>query len=184
MCFVMVDDPTRIIPPSEREYSLVIIKPDATALGLDVTIFGQIECEMRMNKLAVNNLISVIIDRLSDEALAAHYHHILQKTYYGDVKAYMQSGPVWAAVLEGPQGIVQKIREIVGDTDPLKAKPGTIRARYGRVLQDGQIQNSVHASATPKEALVEIGRFFTREQIQRVRPELAEKIWGKDKAES
>lgn len=51
---------------------------------------------------------------------------------------------------EGPNAI-EKIREVLGSTDPQKAEPGTVRSDFGRDL----MRNGAHASDSPENALRE-----------------------------
>ena len=58
-------------------------------------------------------------------------------------------------VLEGENAVL-KHREIMGDTDPKKAKPGTIRADFGTSIE----KNAVHGSDSLETAKREIAFFF------------------------
>jgi nucleoside diphosphate kinase len=55
-----------------------------------------------------------------------------------------------ALLYEGPQAI-DKIRSVLGSTDPTKAEPGTVRSDFGRDL----MRNGAHASDSPENALRE-----------------------------
>jgi len=52
-----------------------------------------------------------------------------------------------AMLYEGP-GAVDKIRAVLGSTDPTKAEPGTVRSDFGRDL----MRNGAHASDSPENA--------------------------------
>ncbi len=52
-----------------------------------------------------------------------------------------------AMLYEGPDAI-EKIRAVLGSTDPLKAEPGTVRSDFGRDL----MRNGAHASDSPENA--------------------------------
>ncbi len=58
-------------------------------------------------------------------------------------------------ILDG-ENAIQKNRELMGATDPQKAKEGTIRKLYGISIE----KNSVHGSDSPKNAKAEIDFFF------------------------
>ena len=60
-------------------------------------------------------------------------------------------------VLEG-EGAVSKNRQIMGATDPLEAKEGTLRKLYGLSID----KNSVHGSDSVENAKIEIGFFFDK----------------------
>ena len=65
-----------------------------------------------------------------------------------------------AAVFEA-EGAVEKIRKIMGATDPTKAEEGTIRKDFGLDIQ----QNSTHASDSNETAVKEIKLFFGDDEI-------------------
>lgn len=84
---------------------------------------------------------------------------------------YISSGPVFAAVLEGPHA-VELVRKICGHTLPLLSQPGTIRGDFSfdsaYLANTGQraIKNLIHASGTLEEAKYEIPLWFAPEEIQ------------------
>ena len=57
-----------------------------------------------------------------------------------------------ALMYEGPQA-VQKIRDVLGPTDPSKAPPGSIRREFGQTV----MVNAAHASDSPENAQREFG---------------------------
>jgi nucleoside-diphosphate kinase len=71
---------------------------------------------------------------------------------------------VLALVYQGEDAIT-KIRDIVGDTDPEKASPVSIRGSYGRITTTGVFENVVHASSSPEDAEKEIKLWFQPEEI-------------------
>ncbi len=71
----------------------------------------------------------------------------------------MISGPCVVMVLDGERAI-ERLREIVGSTEPMLAQPGTLRKMFGTELP----RNAVHASASDKEAADEIRIFFNEEK--------------------
>ena len=79
------------------------------------------------------------------------------KPFYQDLCNYLSSGPIIVMILEGESAVLQN-REIMGATDPLKAKEGTLRKMYGISID----QNSVHGSDSLENAKIEIDFFFKR----------------------
>ncbi|MEM6998141.1 MAG: nucleoside-diphosphate kinase, partial [Patescibacteria group bacterium] len=83
---------------------------------------------------------------------------------------YMQSGPVFAMVLEGPHAI-ETVRKIRGFTLPSKAQPGTIAGDYSfdssSLANEGKrpVRNLVHASGNKEEADFEINLWFTPDEV-------------------
>jgi nucleoside-diphosphate kinase len=78
---------------------------------------------------------------------------------------FISMSPVVALCLEG-HGVIDKVRKIVGDTNPAAAVPGTIRGdfsldSYGLADQCGRtMQNLIHASDSPATAEKEITLWF------------------------
>jgi nucleoside diphosphate kinase len=61
-------------------------------------------------------------------------------------------------IYEG-EDAVEKVREVLGPTDPLKAPPGSIRKEFGQDI----MVNAAHASDSPKSARREMGIVRIRE---------------------
>jgi len=135
------------------ERTLSIIKPDATKRNLTGTI----------NKIIEDNGLKIIAQKrlqLSVEQAKKFYKIHNDKSFYNNLIEYMSSEPVVVQVLEGDNAI-GKYREIMGSTDPLLAKEGTIRKQVAISKQE----NSVHGSDSIENALIEINFFFTEDEI-------------------
>lgn len=78
------------------------------------------------------------------------------KPFFEPLVAYITSGDVIGLELEKDGAAVEELRELVGATDPSKARPGTIRYMYGTDLQ----QNAVHASDSQANAEKELAIAF------------------------
>jgi len=135
------------------ERTLSIIKPDATRRNITGKINAAFEAA-GLRIVAQKRL------RLSLERAQAFYAVHKERPFYGDLCAFMTSGPVVAQVLEG-EGAVAKNREIMGATNPADAAPGTIRAEHAESLE----ANSVHGSDAPETAATEIAFFFEDDEI-------------------
>jgi nucleoside-diphosphate kinase len=68
----------------------------------------------------------------------------------------MTSGPVVVMILRH-ENAVEQFRKLVGNTDPAKAEPGTIRKIFAVSVQ----MNAVHGSDSPENAAVESSFFFS-----------------------
>ena len=69
-------------------------------------------------------------------------------------------GPIGVAILEG-NGVVEKVRKIIGPTDSSKAGLQTLRGYFYRKYRpDVEYNNFIHASATSDDAEREIRIFF------------------------
>ena len=98
--------------------------------------------------------------RLAPAVLREHYAHVAGKPFYPEIEAFMSSRPVIVAVLKG-EGIVAKVRDLLGPTDSRKAAKGTIRGDFGTEM----MRNVAHASDSDENAKIEIARFFKPEEI-------------------
>jgi len=135
------------------ERSLVLIKPDAMQRRLAGTIISRLESQGI--KLVAIKMLHM------DKALAErHYAIHADKPFFKDLVNYITSTPIIAAVFEA-EGAVEKIRGIMGATEPAKAEPGTIRKDFGLDIQ----QNSIHGSDSIETSEKEIKLFFDEDEI-------------------
>lgn len=131
------------------ERTLVLIKPDGVKRGLIGDIIGRIERKGL-------TLVAIELKTVSDDVAAGHYAEHEGKPFYPSLLEFITSGPLLAAVLEGPRAVAA-FRQIAGGTDPVeKAVPGTIRGDYALSTQF----NLVHGSDSPDSAEREIGLWF------------------------
>ena len=98
--------------------------------------------------------------RLTPAILREHYAHVADKPFYPEIEQFMSSSPVIVLALQG-EGIVQKVRDLLGPTDSRKAAKGTIRGDFGTEM----MKNVVHASDSADNAEIEIARFFQPNEI-------------------
>ena len=135
------------------ERTLSIIKPDATKRNIS-GIINQIIEENGLRIIAQKKI------KLSSDQAIKFYSIHNKKPFFNDLINYMTSGPVVVQVLEA-NNAVDKYREIMGATNPEKAKNGTIR----KILALNVQENSVHGSDSIKNAKNEINFFFTKNEI-------------------
>ena len=96
-----------------------------------------------------------------DDALARrHYAEHEGKPFLEGLVIFITSGPLIAAVLEGPHA-VELVRRTMGATDPQQAEPGTIRGDLSVYIQT----NLIHGSDSPESARREIALFFSDQDI-------------------
>ena len=130
------------------EQTLQIIKPDAVERNLS----EKIKLIFSQNNLTILNTKKLHISK--DEA--AEFYKVHQsKPFYDQLCSYLSSGPIEVLILEGNNAVL-KNRELMGATDPKKAKAGTIRKIYGISID----KNSVHGSDSVENAKLEINFFF------------------------
>jgi nucleoside-diphosphate kinase len=134
------------------ERTLVLVKPDGVRRGLTGEVLRRIEAKGY-------RLVAVAM-RVADRALLEqHYAEHEGKPFFEPLVAFMSSGPVVAAVVEGHQ-VVAGFRSLTGATDPTKAAPGTIRGDLGRDWGGAVVENLVHGSDAPDSADREIKIWF------------------------
>ena len=131
------------------ERTLVLIKPDGVSRSLVGDILARIERKgLTFAALELKNV--------SDDLAAKHYAEHEGKPFYPSLVEFITSGPLVAAVLEGPRAVAA-FRQIAGGTDPVeKAVPGTIRGDFALSTQ----YNLVHGSDSPESAEREIALWF------------------------
>jgi len=130
------------------ESTLLIVKPDGVKRGLVGEVLGRAEAK----GLRIAEMRLMRIDRdLAEE----HYEEHRDKPFFDELVAFITSGPVVVARLEG-EGAIGVWRTMMGPTDPAVAPPGTIRGDHGLVIT----QNIVHGSDSPGSAERELRLFF------------------------
>ena len=130
------------------EQTLSIIKPDAVERNL----------ENKIKSFYENNNLKILKSKkvqISKEEAEEFYKIHQTKPFYDKLCNYLSSGPIIVMILEGENSI-SKNREIMGATDPLKAKEGTLRKIYGVSID----KNSVHGSDSLDNATKEINFFL------------------------
>ena len=131
------------------ERTLVIVKPD----GVKKNLIGEVIKRFEQDGLRV---IGLKMLKLSKEQAQGFYQVHKDKPFFDSLTDFMSSGPIVVMVLQGERAI-ERVREIMGATDPKKAAPGTIRAQYADNIQE----NIVHGSDSAESAAFEIPYFFS-----------------------
>ena len=130
------------------ERTLSIIKPDAV----------ERELETKIKKIFIDNKLNIVDSKkiqISKQEAEEFYKIHQTKPFYDKLCSYLSSGPIIAIILDG-ENAIQKNRDLLGATDPKKAKDGTIRKLYGISID----KNSVHGSDSTENAKTEIDFFF------------------------
>ena len=130
------------------ERTLSIIKPDAV----------ERELETKIKKIFLDNKFNIVDSKkiqISKEEAEEFYKVHQTKPFYEKLCSYLSSGPIIVVILDG-ENAIQKNRDLMGATDPKKAKDNTIRKLYGISID----KNSVHGSDSTDNAKAEIDFFF------------------------
>ncbi len=130
-----------------------IIKPDATRRNLTGAVNAMIEAA---------NLRIVAQKRLHlTKAQAEGFYAVhSERGFFGELVAFMISGPVVVQVLQG-EDAVPAYRAIMGATNPANADAGTIRKELAESIE----ANTVHGSDSDENAAIEIAYFFAQTEI-------------------
>ena len=136
---------------TQRTFS--IIKPDATRRNLT----GAINAKIEAVGLRIVGQKRIHMSKAQAEAFYAVH---AERPFYNDLVSFMISGPVVVQVLEG-ENAVSAYRQVMGATNPADADEGTIRKEFAESIE----ANSVHGSDSDENAIIEIGHFFTEDEI-------------------
>jgi len=134
-------------------YTLTIIKPDAYHVS------DQIIKRIAFEGFRVISMKAIM---LTSKQASDFYSVHREKDFYNDLIKFMTSGPIMVYALE-KENAVDSFRNLIGETDPNEAKPGTIRSMYGTAVSS----NAIHGSDSDENAKKEILFFF---------PEIEQKI--------
>lgn len=135
------------------ERTISIIKPDAVAKN----VIGQIYA--RFEKAGLKIIAAKMMHMTKQQAEGFYAVH-KARPFFGELVAYMTSGPIMVQVLEG-EGAIAKNREVMGATNPKDAAPGTIRADFATDITE----NAVHGSDAAETAANEITYFFKDSEL-------------------
>lgn len=130
------------------ERTLVLVKPDGVARGLVSEVLARIERRGY-------TFVALELRTITAEVAGEHYAEHRGKPFFDDLVAFITSGPLLAAVVEGPD-VIEAWRTMMGATNPIKAAPGTIRGDLATVMTE----NISHGSDSAESAAREIGLFF------------------------
>lgn len=136
-----------------QERTVSIIKPDAVAKNVIGEIYSRFE-------KAGLKIVAAKMMQLSEEKAGEFYAVHKERPFYGELIAFMTSGPVMVQVLEGDNAIA-KNREVMGATNPKEAAAGTIRADFAESIDE----NAVHGSDGSDTAKAEIAFFFSDDEL-------------------
>ncbi|MBU90710.1 nucleoside-diphosphate kinase [Candidatus Woesearchaeota archaeon] len=145
------------------QQTLVLIKPD----GLVKSLTGNVITELANTDL---KMVGSKVVQVTRELAEEHYQQLREEKFFDELIKYIMGEfhvkKVLALVYHGDNAI-KKVREVIGETDPEKAEPTTIRGKYGRITSKGVFENVVHASENEKEAEREIKLWFRPKELIR-----------------
>ena len=127
--------------------TFTMIKPDATSKGYTGAILDQII-------KAGFSVKAMKWTKLTAEQAGQFYEVHKERPFYGELLAFMSSGPIVAAILEKDNAVAD-FRKLIGATNPAQAEEGTIRKNFAASMGE----NAVHGSDSDENAQIE-GNFF------------------------
>jgi nucleoside-diphosphate kinase len=130
------------------EQTLTIIKPDAVERHLVGKIIARLEAEGF-------ELLGMKMVYMSKQDAERFYAVHRERPFFNDLTTFMSSGPSIPIVMQRANAI-DKLREVMGATNPADAAVGTIRKEFALDIE----KNSIHGSDSPASAAIEIPFFF------------------------
>jgi len=130
------------------ETTLILFKPDA----IEKNLTGKVLARFQDEGLVIRGIKMMQLD---DAILREHYLHVADKPFFPEIVAFMSRTPVIALALEG-DGVIDRVRDLLGPTNSKAAPAGTIRGDFG----EDMMTNVCHASDSPEAAQAELKRFF------------------------
>lgn len=143
--------------------TFVMVKPD----GVQRRLVGRVIARFEQAGI---NIAAMKFMSVSRDLAEQHYAVHQGKPFYEGLIEYITSGPVVAMVLQG-DNVIERVRCMVGATDPQEAAPGTIRGDFAQDIG----RNIVHASDSPETARQEIALWFDDREI--VDYEMTDQPW-------
>jgi len=130
--------------------TFTMIKPDATAAGNAGKIL-----DMIIQK--GYKIVALKYTQLNTAQAGEFYEIHKERPFYNDLVSFMTSGPIYAAILEKDNAVVD-FRTLIGATNPAEAAEGTIRNMFAKSID----ANAVHGSDSDDNAAKEGDFFFSR----------------------
>jgi len=138
---------------SKIQQTVVLVKPD----GLQRGLVGEIIHRFERKGLKLSAIKMVM---MTDQIVDGWYAHHKDKSFFADLKKFMQWTPIVAMVWEGVEAI-PAVRKIVGITKGREAEAGSIRGDFGM----SGAQNMIHASDSEESVVKEKGFLFKESEI-------------------
>ena len=133
--------------------TFTILKPDTVKAGNAGLIIDRLLKEgFRIRAMKLVHLTKA-------QAEGFYYVH-KERPFFSSLVEFMSEGPIVPMVLEADNAI-EKLRKVMGATDPAKADAGTIRKQFATNIE----RNAIHGSDGPDTAAYEIAYFFNRLEI-------------------
>jgi nucleoside-diphosphate kinase len=133
--------------------TLAIMKPDTVRQKKTGEILRRLEADGF-------KVIGMKMVHLTQDQAAAFYAVHKERPFYTSLVQFMSSGPVVPIALER-ENAIERLRTLMGATDPAKAADGTIRKDLATNVE----QNAIHGSDSETSASIELPFFFTNLEL-------------------
>ena len=134
--------------------TFTMLKPDAVRNGHVGVILQKINA-------SGFRIVALKMTQLTTADAEAFYAVHKGRSFFGELVAYMTSGPIVSAILE-KENAVEDFRNLIGATNPAEAAAGTIRNLFATSISE----NAVHGSDSDENAAIESAFHFSgREQF-------------------
>eukprot|EP00542_Grammatophora_oceanica_P013781 CAMPEP_0194026606 /NCGR_PEP_ID=MMETSP0009_2-20130614/916_1 /TAXON_ID=210454 /ORGANISM="Grammatophora oceanica, Strain CCMP 410" /LENGTH=226 /DNA_ID=CAMNT_0038665399 /DNA_START=44 /DNA_END=724 /DNA_ORIENTATION=- len=136
------------VPGTNQERTFLAVKPDGVQRGIIGDIIARFE--KRGYKLVGLKMVWPTL-KMAEE----HYADLSKKKFYPGLCKFFSSGPIVCMCWEG-KDIIKQGRQMLGETQPLASKPGSIRGDFSIDLG----RNICHGSDSPEAAAHELQMWF------------------------
>jgi len=148
--------------------TVILVKPD----GLQRGLVGEIISRFEKKGL---KLVAIKMIQMNDKMIDNWYAHHKEKSFFNDLKKFMEWTPIVAMVWEGLE-VIPAVRKIVGTTKGREAEAGSIRGDLG---MSGS-QNLIHASDSPQAVEKEMAIIFNADEIFEYQSGMDCLVYGKE----
>lgn len=138
-----------------KEYSLLLLKPDCIQRGLAEIILAKV-------RAAGLEIVATKTLKLTKKDVEIFYKDVRNDGYFDGLSQFMQSGPVTGFIVKGENAIAI-LNELVGFTEPSKAKAGTIRSMGIDIRR-----NLAHSSNSKLAFLREARVIFDEQELKNI----------------
>jgi len=140
--------PVHGVAGTNQERTFLAVKPDGVQRALVGDIIARFE--KRGYKLVGLKMVWPTLEMAEN-----HYKDLAKKPFYPGLCKFFSSGPIVCMCWEG-KDIIKQGRQMLGETQPLASKPGSIRGDYSIDLG----RNICHGSDSPDAAEHELKMWF------------------------
>jgi nucleoside-diphosphate kinase len=133
--------------------TFTILKPDSVAAGHAGAIISRLEKEGF-------RIVAMKRVHLTEKQAQGFYYVHKERPFFGSLVKFMSEGPIIPMVLDA-ENAIEKLRKVMGATDPAKADAGTIRKEFATNIE----RNAIHGSDSPDTAAFEISYFFSQLEL-------------------